>query len=353
MKKEIVMAALAAAMGGAAQAQAQTNEMSETVSEWTASIAETGLETLTWGLLLQVEGSYAETGGDGVSDLILRKAEFAMEAAMTEWLAGHVGLLWEENDTEENNLDEAYIVAGSDLYVQAGRFYLPFGNFESVFVSDSLPVELAEINQSSVMAGYCNDWFDVNIGAFKGAVDHGLDEAGNPAENTAIEDFYASATFMPMSCLQCGAYYLSDMMETDSQSELGINGETGYEKQDGAGAFVNIFLPRFMLNAEVVSSLDDYVINGVSVAPLAYNIEASVGVAEQWVVGLKYEGSEDLYAGYGVGGFEEKCHGAGYGGVVSYGFYEKAAVSLEYLRLEKLAGDEGGHLVTMQLALEM
>ena len=326
-------------VSGAQGTVAETENMREAtpLKEWT----DAGLESLEWGLLLEGEGSYSKSAGESESDLVLATVEFRADAEFSEWLGAHLGLLWEEDDTEPMDMDEAFITVGDDFYARAGKFYLPFGNFESAFVSDPLTLELAEINQSSVMAGYAGDRLEISAGAFKGDGD------------SCVEDVYVAATFMPSESVQCGVYYLSDLMETCTQMELGIKGEAGYEKQGGAGAFFNLFLNEFMLNAEVVSALDEYRIGGAGVTPMAYSAEASMAVAERWVAGLKLEGSEDLYAGYGAGGFQEKYHGTGYGAVVSYAFHENAAVSAEYLRLEELDNDENGHLVTLQLAVEM
>lgn len=316
-------------------------------------IVQNGLESLEWGLLIETEGYYFQSGGDNDSDLTLSTVEFVLDAAVNEWIRGHVGLLWEEDDTESDNLDEGYIeLGGSDeypFYLVAGRYYLPFGNFESAFISDPMTLELAEIRESSAMVGLGNEWINLNAGAFKGDVDKGKEEDDN------ISDFYASATFTISESLQCGVYWLSDLMETDSQSDFGddVAQLAGYEKQGGAGAFANVFVGPFMFNAEYVSALDSYDVVGGSYVPMAFSLEASMEFAEKWRAGLTFQGSDDLYSSHEDDVFGDKYPGQAYGGVVSYGLHENVTVSAEYLHLEDLDENEDGDLFTLQLALEI
>jgi hypothetical protein len=324
--KEMLVAALVAAVGSA--------HGQEEVAAQVGSMVDKGIESLEWGLLLEAEGAYSKTGGESESDVALATVEFTMDAAVNEWLGGHVGLLWEEDATEENILDEGFITMGGGdtfpVFAQAGRFYLPVGNFETAFISDPLTLELAEINQSSVMVGYDSAWISLAAGVFKGS------------DEDTVENFYASADFFLSEMVRCGVYFLSDMMETGSQSGLGIA-----EKNAGAGAFANLYLGAFLFNAEIVSALEEYTLAGQAGTPLAWSLEGSWFFAEKWLAGLKVEGSDDLYS------VDGRYHELGVGGVVSYGFHEHAAIGLEYMRLQGDSGEEDADLVTVQLAFEI
>ncbi len=296
------------------------------------------LQSLDWGLLLEVEGAYAKTGNTSESDLILATVEFAADAQVNDWLSGRIALLYEEDVTEENNLDEAVINVGRVFYAEVGKFYLPFGNFETAFVSDPLTLELAEINKSSVAVGYAGACFGLCAGAFKGD-----DEA-------TVADLYAAAGVSVGAALQFGTYWVSELMETDGLVDLNDDLD---QKEGGAGAYVNLRLGPVACNAEYVSALGSYDIAGVAYTPMAYNFEASVGFAEKWMAGAKVEGSEDFYTEFDGSVLSGKFHGRGYGAVVSYGFHENATVSVEYLRLQELANGVDGDLATVQLAFEI
>lgn len=310
---------------------------SEEAVEQLSAMAQKGVETFEWGLLLEAEGSYAKTGDTSESDLVLATVEFTADAAVADWLSGHVGLLWEEDDTDPMALDEGYINLGTNLYGQVGKFYLPFGNFETAFISDPLTLELAEINKSSVLLGYGNELFDLSAGAFKGD------------DEDVIQCGYCAAHFNIGETATIGAYVLSDLLETDGFADLNTNGAT---RAPGAGGYVNVYIGNAMINAEVVSALDKIDFGGgEEMTPIAYNVEASFAFAKRWAAGLKYEGSDEFYTEF-AGGLDGLFHEHGAGCVISCGIHENAVVGLEYMRLMNKDADDTD-LVTVQLALEI
>ncbi len=314
-------------------------------------------QRLEFGVLLEVEGFASKIGGENQSDILLAPVACDVEAAMNDWLLGHIGLLWEQYSREDNNIDEAYIALGASesipFYLVAGRVYKPVGNFESVFIYDPQTLEMAEMNQTRAMLGYENAWIDLNVGAFRGEVKKGVG-AGDGGDST-IDDFYASLSFAPIEQVQLGVYWLSDLMETYNLSRVGedIANLAGYEKDGGAGAFMNLYLGPFTLNAEYVSALQGYDLAGGTYVPAAFNLEGSVQVCENVTVGVKFEASDDLYATYDAAtlSFGEKLPGQSYGAVLAYAFHEHATVAVEYLHLEELDDEARGDIVTVQLGL--
>ena len=325
----------------------------EQVPSWMTNV----FQRLEVDVLLEVEGFASKIGGETQSDIVLATAEFDLEAVMNDWLMGHVGLLWEQYSREDDNLDEAYIALGASesipFYLVAGRFYQPVGNFESVFISDPMTLELAEMNQVSAMVGYENSWIDLNAGAFRGDVKEGV-AAGDGGDST-IDDFYASLSLTPVEQIKLGVYWFSDLMESYNMSRVGeeIANLAGYEKSGGAGAFLNLYLGVFTFNAEYVSALQGYEVAGGSYVPAAFNLEGSVQVHEKVVVGLKFGASDDLYATYDAAtlAFGEKLPCQSYGAVVAYAFHEHATVAAEYLHVEKLDDNARGNMATVQLSL--
>ncbi len=335
------------------------DEATESRAAKLSNLAQTGLQSLEWGLLLETEGYYARVDGANESDLVMATVEFKLEAAVTEWLRGNVGLLWEQYSREDDNVDEAFITLGASesipFYLVAGRFYQPVGNFESAFISDPLTLELMEMNRAAGMVGFANNWIDLNAGAFNGDTKAGV--GAGEGGDAILSDFFASAAVTPADFVSVGAYWLSDMMETYNYGQLGdqIATEPGYEKVGGAGVFANVYLGPFTLNAEFASALDDYALADGRYRPAAFNVEGSARLTDQIRMGLKYEASNDLYAAYDQAllKFGEKFPGRAYGAVVAYEFHENAAVGVEYLRVEELDEDARGDVFTIQLALEI
>ncbi|MBT8042554.1 MAG: LbtU family siderophore porin [Pontiella sp.] len=350
----IILFSLGAACSGLAEKPVRSGGR-EQIPEWATNV----VKSLEFGVLLEVEASLSDAAGRSESDIILATAAFDFEASFSEWLVGHVGLLWEQYDTEENNLDEAFITLHAHneipLYFLAGRFYLPVGNFESVFISDPLTLELAEIHKSAAMIGYDGQWMQLGAGMFNGGVKESV-PIGDDGDST-IEDAYAAVSITPCEGVQFGCYWLSDLMESDAQAELGeeLAQEAGYEKHGGAGAFAHIHMGPLTLNAEYVSAIGEYDLVDGRYAPDALHLEAAVQLCEKCTVGLKYENSSDLFATRSTVplSFADKYPGEVTGLAVVYALYKNTTVSAEYLHVEDLDNNERGDAVTVQLALQI
>jgi len=339
---------------GASAAKPERPSGHEQIPGW----ATNALRTLEYGFLIEVEGFSSRIDGKSESDIVLATVAFDLEAAMTDWLSGHIGLLWEEDSREDDNIDEAYIALGASedipFYLITGRFYQPVGNFESMFISDPLTLELIEMNTESAMVGVGNGWGDVNVGAFNGDVKEGV--AAGEGGDSKISDFFASVSLTPVEQVQCGIYWLSDLMEGYNQTALGemIADQAGYNRSGAAGGYINAYLGQLTLNAEYVSALEDYELAGGSYRPAALHLEGSVQVSEKVAVGLMYGASDDLYAGYDrtLLQFGDKFPGETVGIAASYAFQEYATLAAEYMHVEDLDDGAGGDIVTLQLGLE-
>ncbi len=310
------------------------------------------LKQLDVGFLMELEGFAARSGDASESDIALATVELTVDAEVVDGVAAHLGLLWEEDDTEENILDEGYITFGATetipFYTTAGKMYLPFGNFKSAFISDPLTLELAEINQSAVLAGFGNSWVDLNVGAFNGDFEEDTDD------NT-IDDAFASIAFIPVEGVVFGAYWLSDILEADGYEDF-VNGAVAagyaYDATGGAGAFLNARFGSVALNAEYVAALEKLDLPGLRLLPMVYNIEASMPIVEGLSVGVKLEGSDDFYSDFGttpVGKWADWQAGF----VVSYDLNEHVTLSGEYLHADGREDDESGDMATMQIAMKL
>jgi len=305
------------------------------------------LNKLDVGFLVEMEGFASNSGDVSESDITQATVELTVDADVVEGVAAHLGLLWEEDDTEENILDEGHITFGATesipFYATAGKMYLPFGNLESAFISDPLTLEMAEINQSAVLVGFGNSWIDLNAGAFNGDFE---EDAG---DNT-IDDAFASVAFIMGDGIVVGAYWLSDVLETDGFGDF-VNSATtagyAYETIGGAGAFLNAQIGSVSLNVEYVAAIEEIDLPGGGLQPMAYNVEASMSVHEKVAVGIKFEGSDDFYSEFGTGKWADWQAGF----VVSCNPNQHVVFSGEYLHADGLDGDESGDMATVQVAL--
>ncbi len=303
--------------------------------------------------LIEVEAGYVnfdpDTGSsEDESDLTLATVELGIDADFTKHVSGHVLFLWEEDEEDDHIIvDEGYIrLDGEDvlpLYLQAGKMYVPFGNFDSMFISDPLTLELGETRESAAIIGYANDMIDLSIGAFNGDVD----EAG---KDNHIDSFVASAVYtMPEGAVEGlgltgGISWISNIADSDA-----LGDEIGDEISDkvaGLGAFVTATLnERWTLIAEYVGALDEFEAGELAddkLEPKTWNVELGCAVTDALEVALRYEGGDDL---------GDLLPDSQYGIAASYGLFEGTTLAVEYLHGE-FENDDEQDVLTAQLAYE-
>ena len=302
------------------------------------------LEGVTVGTLLEVEASAGKADGESVSDIVLATFELGIDAELNELVKGRALLLWEEDDTEPIDLDEATITLGGSeripVYLTAGRIYVPFGVFNSHFISDPLVLELGETRESAVLAGYADSMVDVQAAVFHGDLDKGGDRA---------DDVVASVTVTPVDSVWFGGFWISDIGESDVLQELAeerladVNPAV-YEEVPGAGAFLHVEAWKLALDVEYITATKDFVsgtLSEGSLRPASWNVELAFHSGERWEVAVKAEGSRDFP--------EFPKTQCGIGG--SLAVTDSSTVAIEYLHGE--FGENGGNrdLVTCQFAL--
>jgi hypothetical protein len=170
-----------------------------------------------------------------------------------------------------------------------------------------------------------------------------------------MDDAFASIAFIPVEGVVFGAYWLSDILETDGYEDFASGAITAgyvYDATCGAGAFLNAQIGSVALNAEYVTALEEVDLPGGELLPMAYNVEASMPIMEQLSAGIKLEGSDDFYSEFaGAPGGKWADWQAGF--VVSYDLNEHVTLSGEYLHADGLDDNESGDMVTMQVAVKL
>ncbi len=301
-------------------------------------------ENITLGGLIEIEAGYENTdamaGGDvEASDITLATVELSIDAEVNRKVKGHILLLWEEGDSDPINMDEGTIEIslGENSKLTVGKMYLPFGNFESHFISDPLTLELAETNDTALALSFEAGPAEVTIAFSNG----GVEEAGD--DN--INDYAVGVTMEPIEGLTLGASYISDIADTDGEL-TGLS--TMVDTVAGYSAFLSLSLGPVSIEGEVVSALDEFDLadydnlgDGKEDEPSAFNVELAATIGYNFEIGIKYEESDD------IDGLPTKQCGI----VYSLGLYENVTFGVEYLRGEFDNEDERD-LVTAQLALE-
>ena len=316
-------------------------------------------DKITLNGLIEAEANYENmdydspaTDDEDSSDITLSTVELGIDVDVIKHVKGHVLYLWEEDDTEPVDVDEGFITLdGEDavpLYLNVGKLYVPFGNFETHFISDPLTQQLGETRESALSIGYVNEWTDVSVSAFNGDID----ETG---EDNHIESYVANASFsVPQELISNfgiagGVSYISNIGDSDNLQDEIVPPDGIKDYVGGFNAFLSIsFMDKLSLECEYLGALDEFEAGellfdgGKEFQPETWNFELAYAATDRLEVAVKYEGGDDL------GDFLPEDQ---YGAAVSYGLFENTSLSLEYLHGE-FENDDERDLVTTQLAIE-
>ena len=313
-------------------------------------------ERITLSGFVEVEAGYEDmdfsdpvTPDTTTSDITLATAVLGVDVDIAEHVQGHILFLWEEDETEPVDIDEGFIVIdGKDvvpLYLNAGKMYVPFGYFESHFISDPITLEIGETNQSAVKLGWTNGWLDLCAAAFNSDIE----EIG---EDNRIGGFVGSVRLtlpegiVEKLTLMAGAAHISNIGDSD-----GLEGEipgtvTGHV--GGGSAFLSAsYKERYFFEAEYVGAVKRFEAGeldfdgGGAFEPRAWNLELAFRPVENLELGVKYEGGDDL------GNFLPDKQ---WGVVFNYNLLANTSLALEYLHGE-FENDDSRHLMTIQLGL--
>lgn len=284
------------------------------------------------------------------NDVTLATAQLNVDATVNQYVDGRLVFLYEEGGSDTVGLDEAFVAlkGGDDfpVYAYVGRQYVPFGRFESHFISDPGTLLLGETNDTAVVAGYASGIVDINIGGFKGKVKEvGASEHVNSVVASAI-------LTMPQAnenvSLSSGVSYLSNLATSD-----GLEAETtGNEVVDTVGgwsAFVSLgYADTFFFDAEYLGAVKDFAVGDFgftdadNLRPEAWNLEAAARLCESAEFALRYGGSN------GAGVFLPQDE---YGAALLYNVFDSTNLTFEYL-YQEFRDASNNNQGTVQLAIE-
>lgn len=295
------------------------------------------------GGLIEVEAGYQKIDfndpaveDEKTGDVDLATVELVVDARIAAHVNGHVMFKYEDDDLF---VDEGFItLSGSEAvpaYLITGRQYIPFGFFDSHFVTDPNTLLLGETNEGAAVAGYRfgGRMFDVSVGAFNGRID----KAG---DDDTVDSFVAAIVAQPFEALMLGASYTSNLASSDALSEFVTdrddNGEIGPigDRVGGWSALVTFeFLERCKLIGEYVAALDEFQAGELYDAAdtkardlSAWNLELGAQIIDNLELAVRYGGSDD--------GGADFLPESQYGAVLNWGLYENTNLALEYLHDE-------------------
>ncbi|MCU7938295.1 MAG: LbtU family siderophore porin [gamma proteobacterium symbiont of Bathyaustriella thionipta] len=256
--------------------------------------------------------------GETASDLILDTFELSLDASASDWASAHVLFLYEDDDNDHLNVDEAFIrFANADVtpfYLTAGRLYVPFGSFGSHMISDPVTLTLGETREDAVQLGFAADngfygsayVFNGDIGEAKNDYSDTNNKIDNYGLNLGYSFTFASDT-TPF-VLDTGAAYINNIATSDTLDDV-VNTRCAGDAcikdyVPGLSLYASAYYGQFSLFAEYVTALDDFKmneltdINNKTLKPGAWNLEGAYHfelVGKQSIIALGYQKTQDLY----------------------------------------------------------
>lgn len=305
---------------------------------------------------VEVEAGFANGYGDvNTSDITLATVELGLEAEVCDWAAANVVLLWEEDDTEQVEVDEGTITLGntekSPFYLTAGKFVVPFGNYETNMISDPLTLEIGETSQSAMQLGLEHpSGFTASVYTFNGDIDE-------DGEDDKIKCFGANAGYAlegDSMSVDIGAGWINNIADSNGLGDwIGDNSYTLKDYVGGFTGYVILNFSSFMVIGEYVAAMDDleFTNNPKLESPSAYNIELgyTFGImGKETTLGIAYQGTDKC------GGILPETRLVASIGV---GLGDNVGVALEYAHDDDYSKTDGGtgdeaDIITVQLAIE-
>ena len=348
-------------------------ETSDIIEDEDAEDLEEYIKRIEFSGAIEVEAIYEQIKPkvgkkEDSSDLTLATVDFAIDALITDRVRTHI--LFEYEDDEDFIVDEAIIhyqakeVYVPDLsynspwYANIGRLTIPFGYFESLFISGPLTEDLGETKETAVIAGIYNPFINIAAGVFNGDID----KTGN---SDRIESYVAACRFtLPEDIssnvgLMIGVSYISNIADSDELADFFEEefGDTIFDYVAGFSSFLSVsIMNRFFFEAEYVGAVESFE-EDKNFEPKAWNFEVTYIPIEDVEVAVRYGGSADTLPVTLLPDTHNLLPDTQVGICVIYEMFNNTSIGLEYLYeefeyYEEIGKDTEVVTITTQLAVE-
>ena len=312
--------------------------------------------------LVEVEGFYQSDYEDNEkSDLELATVELGMEANLHDYVSTNVLLLYEEPTDEDIEVDEAFITLGNPskfpVYIKAGRQYLPFGDYKTAMISDTLTLEIAETQETAFQVKFEEQGIYGGAYAFNGDVE----ESGDSDDQ--IENYGANLGYQMESgdlISDISVSYISNIGDSDTLGDT-LDEEANKAVQDyvpGLAASYSMGFESIALIGEYICALEEFEQEEIEFEDdgarfSAWNAELNYSLdiqGRETVLAAAYQGTQEAS--------DLELPENRYMTSVSVGLFKNTvSLSLEYAYDQDYDQDEGGtdeqaHKVTSQVALD-
>jgi hypothetical protein len=187
---------------------------------------------------------------DNSSDLALATADLHIDSTVNKNIFTHFLLLHEDDTPLE--VDEASISIRMKkiITLTTGRLYLPFGNFETNMISDSLPHELSEARETAIQLEYEKDAIFASFYLFNGDVSES--NANDTIDNMGFNIAYYTIP------LTVGLSYINNLGDSDLITESITSTQAVVSYTPGLSVYTTAVFDNTSVFFEYVSALDEF-----------------------------------------------------------------------------------------------
>lgn len=327
----------------AEKAEAEAVAAAKAEEEAKSSTVKNFIDSIKIGGVIEVEAASTETfAGADASDITLSTVEVFVDAQPHEYVSTHVQFLFEDGNNNIT-LDEAFAVLGNTekfpLYLQAGKWVVPFGAYATDMSADPLTLSLGETDEAAVLVGATWAGFSIEGYVYNGDTNR----SGNGEHiNQAGASARYEGEFGDVG-VALGIGYIRNIADSDVVTDT-LGAATAINDYVGGGA-VNgsVSFKGVTLRGEYVAALDSFAVgelafNGAGAEPTAWHVEAAYTTSIMENVDLTLaatvQGTDEALA---LGLPETR-----YGGAITVGFWNTVGVTFEYLHDEDYEVSDGG-----------
>ncbi len=267
--------------------------------------------------LIELEAAHSEDyEGSSESDLTVATVELGLEAVLDDWIKGNLLFLYEEDDTDPPEVDEAIITIGnlekSPFFAEIGQMYI-WGRYETNLVSDPLTLEIGELRSTALKLGAEKNGMNGWLAVFSGNSRKGWLEKGNAgetiehSENKKLDRIAAQLGYGQASDdfgYDVSFSYVNNLADSDTLNDAITYSKALQDYVGGYTAFVKLDMAGFTGIVEYLTANDAFAENELSFAnhgakPKAWNLELGYTFdvhGKEVVVATAYQGTKEALA---------------------------------------------------------
>lgn len=279
---------------------------------------------------LEEEFGYVSNEDNRSSNFALATAELGADISVNPNVTGKLVFIYEQgkNDDliiiDEGTISMKIPIEKPSLSFSLGYLTLPYGEFNSHFVSDPYSLEIGETKRVALLtSANLYEAFDLSLAIYNGNIKA-------VGDGDYINDWISRLAFkLPENenlCLTVGGSFISNIAEVDGLTET-ILADILLESSMGLGSFTSIEASGAFLEFELITSLGDIKLkNNGNLKPQTFNIELGYSIPNTPITL--------------AGKFERFSKKEGnsinrLGGLLSFAlFKESCSFSLEFLRTD-------------------